>query len=232
MAFLDRIIRLLRLKPNPKRIAQQLRKPHGAVARKIADKMNASNAPLYDLAFREMKPVDGAQILEIGFGNGRFFENLFALAADLQLTGLDYAPEMVKAAKEINQEHIQSGALELALGASDAMPFPDATFDTVFCINVLYFWDMPADHIQEIQRVLKPGGRFFVIIRTKETLEMLPFSRFGFNIYKPGACEALLRENGFLDVKTVDHVEPPMTFEGGSYQLKSLCISGSKRLET
>ena len=126
---------------------------------------------------------------DIIYINNLLCGRLFALATDLQLSGLGYAPEMVKAAREINQEHIQSGASDLELGASDAMPFADATFDTVFCINVLYFWDKPADHLLEVRRVLKPRGRFFVIIITKETLEMIPFSRFGFHVYEAGASK-------------------------------------------
>ena len=44
------------------------------------------------------------------------------------------------------------------------MLFPDASFDAVLCVNVVYFWENPAAHLREILRVLRPGG--MLCIRT------------------------------------------------------------------
>ncbi len=57
------------LKPDPAQIAQQLRKPAGASAKNIADKMDQVNEPLFDLTLETMQLIDGESILEIGFGS-------------------------------------------------------------------------------------------------------------------------------------------------------------------
>jgi 2-polyprenyl-6-hydroxyphenyl methylase/3-demethylubiquinone-9 3-methyltransferase len=42
-----------------------------------------------------------------------------------------------------------------------AMPFPDASFDVVTCMDFLEHVHFPARYIIEMSRVLKPGGLFF-----------------------------------------------------------------------
>lgn len=49
----------------------------------------------------------------------------------------------------------------------DALPFPDATFDKALCVHVVYFWPDLMRSLGEIARVLKPGGRFALLFRTK-----------------------------------------------------------------
>ncbi len=83
--------------------------------------------------------------------------------------------------KKIIQTNIADGKLILQLGSSDKLPFADNSFDKVFCINVVYFWDEPQKHLQEISRVLKPGGKFYATIRTKESMELMPFTKYGFH---------------------------------------------------
>lgn len=228
MALLDKLIKLFRLQPNPKRIAKQLRKPSGAIAHKVAEKMNESNAPLYALALQEMKLSDGEKVLEIGFANGYFFNQLFSSAKNLHISGLDFSPEMVKTAKVLNTEHLEAETLDLRLGSSDAMPFEDARFDKVFCVNLIYFWDSPSEHLSEVLRVLKPGGRFYTIIRTKETLKKMPFTQYGFKLYEAQEWASTLEGAGFKAAQVVEHTEPPVYYEGQPFQLSSLCISASK----
>ncbi len=60
-----------------KAMARQLRKPSGAMGNKVGEMMNKANAFLYDFAFDCMKIKHGEAILEIGFGNGIFFEKVF-----------------------------------------------------------------------------------------------------------------------------------------------------------
>jgi SAM-dependent methyltransferase len=226
MNFFQRILQFLRPTPSPEVVARQLRQPSGLLAQKVGNKMNESNAPLYDFALREMKIRDDEHILEIGFGNGRFFEKIFAEAENLQLAGLDFSKDMVQAARSNNSALVKSGDLELHLGSSDVMPFADASFDKIFCINVVYFWEKPADHLREIRRVLKPGGRFYAIIRSKETMLQLPFTPYGFTVYEAAEWTAILNNNGFPETEVVTLSEPPVDVMGVAMPFSSMCIAG------
>jgi len=47
-----------------------------------------------------------------------------------------------------------------------ALPFPDRTFDVVTAVETRYYWPDLQANVQEILRVLKPGGTFALIAET------------------------------------------------------------------
>lgn len=112
------------------------------------------------LARLELRP--GEQVLEIGCGSGATLVEI-ALRHPVQLQGIDLLEEML----EVAQRRVAfCGLLEqiqLQQGRKNApLPFPDASFDKVYCESVLGVQDAAAARqmLQEIYRVLKPGGRF------------------------------------------------------------------------
>lgn len=211
------------LAPSTRTIAAQLRRPSGSLGKKVGEKMSRSNAPLYDFALQNLCLAAGERVLEIGFGNGKFFPQLLAQAPGLHVTGLDFSAEMLRQAQQNNPDSPQ---FHLVAGSSEQMPFPDAAFDAVLCLNVIYFWENPAAHLREVRRVLRPGGRFLAAVRSPETMAHLPFTQHGFRLYDEAAWSALLLQNGFHNIETARQMEPPMQVEGGAYALESLCITG------
>ena len=210
-------------------IAKQLRKPNGIFAGKVGNEMNKTNSFLYDFTINAMQLTDNESILEIGFGNGKFFDKIFSTANNLKISGLDFSTEMVKAATSNNPSTSNSGKLTLRLCSSDKIPFPDNSFDKVFCINVIYFWEQPADHLKEIYRVIKPGGTFYTSIRTKETLVQMPFAKYGFNVYTQDEWIDMLETNllHFVHTKKTEN-EPDAAFDKKLYKVESLCIVAKK----
>lgn len=226
--ILQRLQFPLRSKPDPAFIAQQLRKPSGDFAPEIGQNMNQVNESLYDLVLDVMQPEDEEVVLEIGFGTGKFFNKLFARANGLQVSGIDFSEAMIKAATEYNREAISSGKLDIKQGSSKAIPFPDQTFDKVFCNMVIYFWDKPEKHLKEIRRVLKPGGTFLTGIRTRESMLVFPFVEYGFNLYSTEEWKETLDQNGFIFRKTEKRLDPGIDFEGNKLRLESCCIVAEK----
>lgn len=84
----------------------------------------------------------GAAVLDIGCREGGLRDYL---PSDVRYQGIDIAPEF--AGKDILIQDISKG-----------IPFPDATFDNVFIIEVLEHVPNPFFTLGEIHRVLKPGG--------------------------------------------------------------------------
>ena len=210
-------------------MAKQLRRPSGAMGGKVGNMMNKANEFLYDFTLGVMQPSSNQAILEIGFGNGRFFNKVFAKAEKLQVTGLDFSETMYKAANENNKEAIASGRLTLYFGSSDALIFPDNNFDKIFCINVIYFWDQPQQHLQEICRVLKPGGRFYVTVRTKESMLKMPFTKYGFTFYESDKWKTQLAAAGLTFIEELPVDEPVIDFNNEKILVQSLCIVAEKR---
>ncbi|MBD3615085.1 MAG: class I SAM-dependent methyltransferase [Gracilimonas sp.] len=214
-----------------KLIADQLRKPAGEFAGKVADKMSIGNRPLYDLALQAMEIKENDLILEIGFGGGEHFKDFLTRVENVQIRGIDYSEDMVERASANNGNFIDSGLLKLFLGNSNSLPFKDEAFDKVFCNMVVYFWEDPAEHLKEIRRVLKPGGKFYTGMRSRESMLDLPFTKYGFNLYTETGWRSILEENEF-SVQGSTHKTDPVLKEGEEeIQLESIFITSEKSNE-
>lgn len=209
-------------------MAKQLRRPSGTMGSKVGNIMNKANEFLYDATLDVMQPSANQSLLEIGFGNGKFFDKVFSKAASLKITGLDFSETMYHAAKVNNKLSIDSGKLSLHFGSSTAMPFADNSFDKVFCINVIYFWDEPNQHLQEIYRVLKPDGRFYATVRTKESMLRMPFTKYGFTFYETERWKTQLTNAGLTFLTEMPFNEPVIDFNGEKLLVQSLCVVAEK----
>jgi ubiquinone/menaquinone biosynthesis C-methylase UbiE len=101
--------------------------------------------------------ADG-EVLEVGVGTGR---NLPFYPTGVRLTGVDLSPAMLAVAGD----RARAVGREVALREADAqaLPFADASFDTVVC--TLSLCAIPDDRaaIGEMRRVLRPGGRLLLL---------------------------------------------------------------------
>jgi predicted TPR repeat methyltransferase len=151
----------------PEQQAAQLRKPHGEGAEAIAAYMRELNRELYTHVVNHLLPAKNLSLLELGFGEGIVPEMLDQHNATLHYTGIDFSDEMVKMA---TAKHIPGA--RFVRGDIGHMPFSDQTFDVVFGINVLYFWETPEKELSEttsLETLLAKNG--FEEISTETTDE-------------------------------------------------------------
>lgn len=114
------------------------------------------------------------------------------------VAGVDFSETMLGMARRRCAALIESGRVQLALGDSAALPFPEQSFDKVYSVHTIYFWKEPLAHLREIHRVLEPGGRFALAFRTRTAgsgSEAFPDSVYTFR--DVDTVRALLRESGF-----------------------------------
>jgi ubiquinone/menaquinone biosynthesis C-methylase UbiE len=131
----------------------------------------------------------GEHLLEIGFGHGRTLERAAKVAAGARFAGIDHAEDMVAAVSRRAHRLVEAGRLELRVGDSSALPWPDGTFDGAFAVHTIYFWREPGRHLAEIHRVLRPGGRLVLGFRerTPEVEAAVPLE-----IYHLRSCDEVL----------------------------------------
>ncbi|MCG8366542.1 MAG: methyltransferase domain-containing protein [Pseudanabaenales cyanobacterium] len=101
-----------------------------------------------------------AHVLDIGCGTGRLLDRLAKRFPHLQGIGLDLSPEMLRQARRNNHYRPR---LIFIQGVSHAMPFVENQFEAAFnTISFLHYPD-PQRVLQEVHRVLQPGGRFYLV---------------------------------------------------------------------
>lgn len=102
-----------------------------------------------------LAPAPGQRILDAGCARGRFLKALQPCGADLY--GVDLTTVFLQHAR-----HATSN-LRLSQGSLSALPFASGSFDGIYCIEVLEHLPDTALAIQELARVLKPGGKLLVV---------------------------------------------------------------------
>jgi ubiquinone/menaquinone biosynthesis C-methylase UbiE len=97
--------------------------------------------------------------LDAGCGTG--FLSLEMGGRGHRVTGVDFAPAMIAAAKR--KAATQGLDIHFEQGDAEALPFPPGSFDLVISRHVLWTLPHPEAAIDEWKRVLRPGGRLAII---------------------------------------------------------------------
>lgn len=108
------------------------------------------------LELLSVQPTD--RVLEIGFGPGDGVGLAAETASDGFVTGVDYSELMVQTARERNAAAIERGTVDLRYGRASDLPFDADSFETAFSINSMQLWPDTQAGLEELQRVLVPGG--------------------------------------------------------------------------
>jgi ubiquinone/menaquinone biosynthesis C-methylase UbiE len=104
---------------------------------------------------RKVVPLARGRVLEVGIGTGLNLEHYDKAQID-QVVGLDPAMQMHRLARK---RVARSGVpVELVGLSAEQIPFDPGTFDTVVCTYSLCTIPDPIAALQEMRRVLKPGG--------------------------------------------------------------------------
>ncbi|MBN1375064.1 MAG: class I SAM-dependent methyltransferase [Dehalococcoidia bacterium] len=100
--------------------------------------------------------------LEVGPGPGYLGLEWLKKTQGTMLKGLEISPDMIKLAGKNATEYGLNGRVEYHQGDAQQMPFENGAFDAVFTNGSMHEWGHPVEIFNEIQRVLKPGGRYLV----------------------------------------------------------------------
>ncbi|WP_118973335.1 class I SAM-dependent methyltransferase [Taibaiella koreensis] len=188
--------------PDFKAIAGQLRHPHGEAGQETAIRMAENNAGMIRSCIDLLPLKPGDRVLEIGPGGAAHLPYFVDKAKEVQYTGADISATMIQMAMEGNKALIDEGiAIFTQLIVQDGyapLPFETGSFNSIFTVNTIYFWDNAPAQALEIFRVLRPGGVFLTAFATEAFMQGLPFTQYNFNLYTPEKARALLEGAGFI----------------------------------
>nr|XP_039258862.1 uncharacterized protein LOC120335424 [Styela clava] len=188
-----------------KYIKEQIRKPSsgfwGFIARKSLLKGNSTIE--IDVARATNAGAD-ENVLEIGFGLGDGLE--YVLQNTIRngkgsLYGVDYSEDVCKWARKSLKKDVASGKLTILNEDVAKMSIPDATIHKVFHVHCFYFWPSLANSINEIKRIMKPGGLMIAGMHP-EKLEMVKDKGLLESwMFEPKRYINALQEAGFENIK-------------------------------
>ncbi len=104
-------------------------------------------------------------ILDLGAGQGRISKEIEGYG---KYIGVEPSVFLVHRAKELYTRSDR----EFLVGDAYAIPLEDQSVDAVLCVNVLFHLANVEKAIQEIHRVLRPGGAFFITTADNDTVEI------------------------------------------------------------
>lgn len=161
----------------------------------------------------------GSHLLEVGCANGVYTFELARLG--FQMTGLDLSPECVHAATR-QAERVGLSNIDFIVGDAEALAqFEDDIFDGVISFSALRYVPNPTKAIQEIYRVLRPGGMVVVDFPNRwspwfTVLKPLLTGRTHIHDhqYTTGQVKGMLREAGFQKICLRRILYTPKTIPG------------------
>jgi len=151
---------------------------------------------------RHLEPSNGARLLDVGCGNGRFL--IDARSAGWHVTGVEPDPNAARVA--------QSEGIDVVVGSFDDVDLPVEGFDVISANQVIEHVHDPHVFVERLYRWLRPGGRVWL---GTPNLESPLHRRYGRNyvslhppqhllMFNRNTLESLLRQHGFDEVRFVD----------------------------
>lgn len=169
----------------------------------ISDRQEA-----FIVELKELIGFDGAEtILDIGCGTGHLLKYLQTFVPGGLVVGVDFAVQMLARCKsQVN------GPLHVIQSLAEQLPIQSATVDIVmnYCLYPHLQYKQIA--LQEFYRILKPGGRYYIIHPEGRHAVNVLHNRIGvpvcFDLIEPlESVTALLEINGFQVRKALDEAD-------------------------
>lgn len=174
------------------------------------------------------------KVADIGTGTGILAREL--TTAGVQVTAIDRSERMLEAARK-SLADLPEGAVEFRLGEAKNLPVDDGAMDAAMAHMVLHYVASPAEAIQEMRRIVRPGGKVVVVDFVQHDNEWVK-QELGvlWQGFAPGQVERWFSDAGLEgfaievdELNTRSGVELPSTFIAAASRPASLPGAGTRR---
>ncbi len=198
--------------------------PKGRMGRAMLKFMNLCHAPLTNWGLKLVDIQDGWTMLDIGCGGGATLKRLLKRSKaaskrvqsqtlsfaereqarpkvkEAQVYGIDISEESVAKAKKVNAKMLNKQVF-VCQGSAEKLPYENGKFDLVTAVETVYFWPNLPDCLQEVRRVLKPGGKFAIMVEVVDSDSMWTNVVDGMTAYSPKELKSMLDDAGFTQTE-------------------------------
>lgn len=162
--------------------------------------MNLCHAPLTNWGLSHIDFEDGWTMLDIGCGGGATLRRLLKRSDGSRVYGIDISEESVAKAKKVNEKVLDKQVF-VQQGSAERLPYEEGKFELVTAVETVYFWPDLPDCFAEVQRVLKSGGRFAIMLEVVSADSKWTDLVDGMKSYSPEQLQQMLLEVGFAQTE-------------------------------
>jgi ubiquinone/menaquinone biosynthesis C-methylase UbiE len=109
-----------------------------------------------------VRQTSQGKAIDLGCGAGHLAIDLTTQAPELSITGIDLSPAMLRQASTRKRAGGSQARASFGQGDATRIPVPDGAFDLVVSSFSLHHWNDPVAVLDEVARVLRPGGSFLI----------------------------------------------------------------------
>jgi len=124
---------------------------------------NYGDYPTNRLAVEQLDLPNQATIVDVGCGTGSALRFAAAKMISGNLIGIDPVPRMIEIARGLSKEKSTDPVIDFKLGSAEDLPVEDSSTDLVFAFDSIDHWQDIKRGLDEILRILKPGGKFIIV---------------------------------------------------------------------
>jgi len=151
---------------------------------------------------------DRGEAVDLGCGAGQLVMEMARKVPGLHMTGIDLSEKMLVDARQSAQLVGMEDRVDFRLGNVEEIPFPDQSLDLVISTASLHHWTDPVKVLNEVDRVLKPGGAYYIFdLRRDMALPFYMLIWFATQFIVPAALH---------------RVNEPMSSRNASYTVQEL----------
>jgi SAM-dependent methyltransferase len=147
----------------------------------------------------------GDTVLDLACGPGNFAREFARAVSDRGLVvGVDASRTMLeRAVRDLADAEV--GNLALIRASGEDLPFRDDGFDAVCCFAALHLFADPFGALDELTRVLSPGGRIALMTSVRREVTLAPFKPLierasGMRLFEADEIVGALRGRGYDDI--------------------------------
>lgn len=147
--------------------------------------------------------VNKGKVLDIGTGTGLLAIEIVKVYPNVEVIGLDLSDVVLEVARENVEKSEARLRVSFEKGDAEDIPFEDNTFNLIISSNTLHLIKNPIKMFNEIQRVLKPDGKFIISDFRRSLLGIV--SKHFRASYSPKEVKELLTKSKLQNWKVKDY---------------------------